>query len=99
MPEFNKNVDVDVDVDVDDFLKACTESEKEEAILWLAADGSLDKHLDEAIEERNLNEGIIPDDRIKNDDFSSRVESLKGAYYQMSEEDIETIEKLAKKYG
>jgi hypothetical protein len=46
-----------------------------------------------------LDNDFVEDERLTNDDFESNLRTLNSSYCQMSAEDQETIELLAKKYS
>jgi len=89
MPYINN----ELDVDVDDFLDECDSYEIGEVIDWLKDEGHIDN-----------------DDEEDDDDFDEEPKSLlqqlfeedltkiKRVYLQISKEDFETINRIAKKY-
>lgn len=89
MPRFYTSVDVEaeVDVDVNDFLSSCDSSDVEELIECLIEDGY--------IKNSDVVKGNIS---IMEEDFIKQCRGLSDAYLQISNEDIEIIEKLYKKY-
>lgn len=86
--EYDVSVDVDIDVTVDDFLSECDSSDIKELIKALKEDGHLDA--DALVESgtASLLEG----------EFITKMSNLSSKYYSMSNEDIEKINELHKKY-
>jgi hypothetical protein len=81
------SVDVDVDIDVDEYLSECSDDEITEIIDALVEDGYL-KSDGKFGEGQTLMENL----------FFKQCNGLKGAYMQISNEDIEIIEQIYKKY-
>lgn len=81
-------VDVDVDIDVNEFLSECSDRDIIEIIDTLVEDGYLKNH------GGLLKEG----ETFMEAEFFEQCDGLKGAYMQISNEDIELIEKIYKKY-
>jgi hypothetical protein len=82
------NTDVDVDIYIDAFYDELDSREKEQLVEWLKEDGYLtnrDTELDEP--------GTVLQDM-----FNENINKIKNSYYQLTNEEIELIEKLAKKY-
>jgi hypothetical protein len=91
MPRFTERyveVYVDIDVTVDELLSKCTQSDIKDLIKALKEEGHL--NTDSLVESDivSLHEG----------EFISKLSSLSSKYYSMSNEDIEKIEELHKKY-
>jgi len=82
--EYSVPVDVDVDIEVDEFLDECDDKEIEEVIRWLKLSG----YTLPTPESQN----------IFDDEWNNTLEKLVGIRLRMSEEDIETIRAIAKKY-
>ena len=81
-------VTADVDIDIDDFYRELSSREKQDLVEWLKEDGYLtnrDTELDE------------PGTALQ-DMFNENINKIKNSYYQLTNEEIELIEKLAKKY-
>jgi hypothetical protein len=79
---------ITVDVDLDDVYSELRDREKQLLIDWLKEDGYLtnrDTELDE------------PGTALQ-DMFNENINKIKNSYYQLTNEEIELIEKLAKKY-
>ena len=82
------NTEVDVDIYIDAFYDELDSREKEQLVEWLKEDGYLtnrDTELDEP--------GTVLQDM-----FNENINKIKNSYYQLTNEEIELIEKLAKKY-
>jgi hypothetical protein len=91
MPNFTAyNVDVDVDIDVDDFLSECSKREIKELINALIEDGHLAKH------------PLLPGHEVKlskmEEEFMGKLHTISSKYYQMSDEELDMIDKLYNKY-
>ena len=79
---------IDVDVDVDDFLRSCSERDKEEIIEILTEDGYLDKKQDIS----NTNNNIL------DYEWQEILSNLENNRLRISNEDEETIKRISKKY-
>lgn len=91
MPNFTAyNVDVDLDIDVDDFLSECSKREIKELINALIEDGHLAKH------------PLLPGHEEKwskmEEEFVDKLRTISSKYYQMSDEELDMIDKLYNKY-
>lgn len=91
MPNFTAyNVDVDLDIDVDDFLSECSKREIKELINALIEDGHLAKH------------PLLPGHEVKlskmEEEFVDKLHTISSKYYQMSDEELDMIDKLYNKY-
>ena len=82
------NVDVDVDIEIDEFVDSCSERDIKNLIRYLFELGHHDKF--NIRDETKMTASEI--------DFRDKMSSLSDKYYQMSVEEIETIETLYKKY-
>jgi molybdopterin biosynthesis enzyme MoaB len=79
---------VTVDVDLDDVYSELRDREKQLLVDWLKEDGYLinrDTELDKSC-------------TALQDMFNENINKIKNSYYQLTNEEIELIEKLAKKY-
>jgi hypothetical protein len=79
---------VTVDVDLDDVYSELRDREKQLLVDWLKEDGysiNIDPELDEPC-------------TALQDMFNENINKIKNSYYQLTNEEIELIEKLAKKY-
>jgi hypothetical protein len=84
---------IDVRVDLDDIYYEMGDFDKEKMAEWLYEDGILDKHPNPSI--RLLikgNEESFGEEQLRND-----LTKLWNSYYQLSNEDIEIIKKIANK--
>jgi len=89
MPRFNEYVEIDVDVD--DFLQECDLDEIQEAIEWLRDEEYITKFnlLDDFDgEPKSALQQLFEEDLIK----------IQNSYLQISKEDFEAINRIAKKY-
>lgn len=89
MPQFTDYANMDIDVD--EFLQECDLDEIQEAIEWLRDEEYLtnDDLLDDFDgEPKSLLQQLFEEDLTK----------IKRAYLQISKEDFETINRIAKKY-
>jgi hypothetical protein len=77
---------IDVDIDTDDYYRQCSDWEKRDLLKSLKEDGFLNGL--EAEEPYTTGQAI----------FNDNIEKLKTKYFQLTNEEIELIEKLAKKY-
>jgi hypothetical protein len=83
MPSFYVD---DVDIDVDEFLSACSDSERKELIEALAEDGYIKK---ESI--------LTPDKKSINPTFDDACIKLIGNSWRLSKEDEDKIIEISKK--
>jgi len=84
------HVDVDVDIDVDDFLAECSSGEINDLINALAKDG----HLSSKQIIKASSKGLS----VLEEEFSNKCTELAPKFYSMSDQEIELIENLYKKY-
>ena len=105
MPDFSTNVDIDPS----EFVSECRTREKIELIHLLAEecayDPELEKELIKSIKEhfpQSYQAIIIPSISANNtfmhDEFLGSLAKLSEAYYRLSNEDIEKINELAKRF-
>ena len=80
----------DFDIDVEEFVSACNKKEIEELLKLLYEDGYLEKS-----GYKNVNNHRITIDRAE---YLNALDTLDNAYYSVSQEDIEIIKNIAKKY-
>ena len=106
MPE----IEAFADIDPDDYFEACSSREKKELIRIVVEEASTDKALEDVLVESLAEE--FPDlrDEVLNslhgsgsssfmrDEFISSLFKLGEAYYRLSNEDIEKINELAKRF-
>lgn len=91
MPNFTQHgveVDVDVDIDINEFISECSPREIKQLIATLIDDGHLTVNNFSTHGSQSVNEN----------DFAQKLADLASKYYSMSNEDIERIEELHKKY-
>jgi hypothetical protein len=88
MPTIYSNVDVDVDIEIDEFVDSCSERDIKSLIRYLAETGHLSKF-------KVLDESRMTSNEIE---FNEQLIALSEKYYQMSVEEIKTIESLYNKY-
>ena len=88
MPTIYSNVDVDVDIEIDEFVDSCSERDIKSLIRYLAETGHLSKF--KVLDESRMTAGEI--------EFNEQLIVLSEKYYQMSVEEIKTIESLYNKY-
>ena len=86
--EYGVEVDVDLDITVDEFLSECSSREIKELIDALIADGHLSAH--------SLSNSVVLS--LNESDFAKKTVDLASKYYSMSNEDIQIIEDIHKKY-
>jgi hypothetical protein len=84
------HVDVDVDIDVEDFLTECSSGEINDLINVLAKDGHLSSK--QAIKASSKGLSILEEE------FFNKCTELALKFYSMSDQEIELIENLHKKY-
>ncbi len=105
MPEFS----TEVDIDPSEFVSECGSAEKMELIDLIvdecAEDSILKKALIESIEEyfpqsaqEILNPSSPSNNTFMQDEFLASLNKLSEAYYRLSNEDIEKINELAKRF-
>ena len=75
------------EVDLDDFYSELTKREKQELLELLGEDGLLPEFPE------------VTSTKLCNDDFNLTCLKLSECYYQMSDEEINLIESIVKKYG
>jgi len=82
------NTEVDVDIYIDNFYRELSSREKQDLVDWLKEDGYL---------VGRIAEYDTPGTPMQ-DMFNENINKIKNSYYQLTNEEIELIEKLAKKY-
>ena len=87
------SVNINVDVDLSDIYDDMSRSQKTEFADKLQDEGYFEE--DDTDDEYALSNGIS---RIKNDEWSSECIKLENLYYNLSEEDIQTIKVIIKKH-
>lgn len=88
MPKFYERVDVDIDVEVNEFIGCCDPDEIKEIIQYLRDGGY-------------LNSSNMTDTEISYMEETHQIycNHLRSSYLQISNEDLDIIKNLAKKYG
>ena len=84
MPQINK----DVDIDVDEFLDECDSYEIGEIIEWLKDEGYINSDDLDDKEPTSVLQEL----------YEENLEKIRKAYLQISKEDFNTINSIAKKY-
>lgn len=82
---------IHVSIDIDDFLSNCTSYDIKYIINALIEDG----HLPENVITNSNNNPLLPGEEFHME-YCSKIASR---YYQMTKEETDFIEQLAKKYG
>jgi len=88
MPRFYETVDVDVDIKVDEFLDQCKTNDIKKLIQSLREDGYLTSD--------NMTDTNVSYMEEKHQSYCNH---LRSSYLQMTNEDMEIVNKLASKYG
>lgn len=78
----------DIDIDVNEFWNSCDKIEKEELLEILRDEGIILNSTE------NLNHKLSPNEI----EFSDKLNQLKDYYYQLSNDDIQVIESIVRKY-
>ena len=89
MPRFNEHdldFDIDVNISVNDFLSECDGHEINDIINWLKRNGELS------------NSNIHQTNSIPYEMFLESVDKIAQNYYQLTNEEQELIEKIAKRF-
>ena len=81
-------VTADVDIDIDDFYRELSSREKQDLVDWLKEDGYL---VGRIAEYDTLGTPM-------QDMFNENMNKIVASYHLLTNEEIELIEKLAKKY-
>ena len=81
-------VTADVDIDIDDFYRELSSREKQDLVEWLKEDGYL---VGRIAEYDTLGTPM-------QDMFNENMNKIAASYHLLTNEEIELIEKLAKKY-
>ena len=88
MASIYTTVDIDVDIEIDEFVDSCSDREMKSLINYLQSEGHLNKF--NIKDETKMTANEIH--------FRDKLSLLSDKYYQMSVEEIETIENLYNKY-
>ena len=84
---------INIDLDLDDIYDEMSRYDKNEMAEWLFEDGILENHKNSNI--RKLVRGS--EESFDEEQFRNNLTKLWNSFYQLSNEDIEIIEKLANK--
>lgn len=77
-----------VDVDIDDIYRELSKREKHLLVDWLGEDGYLDLYEDKYTKPTSALQEL----------YEENLEKIRNAYFQISKEDFELINQIAKKY-
>jgi hypothetical protein len=89
------SVNINVDVDLSDIYDDMSRSQKTEFADKLQDDGFLECDCEDELRVVEENIGLS---RIKNDEWSTECVRLSNLYYNLSDEDIQTIKGIIKKH-
>lgn len=92
MPRFYQDVEAEVDIEIDEFLTKCSSSEIRELVKALTEDGWLKKEGGRIV--KDMEEGMSLNEHF----FNESISRLRSSYLQMSQEDIDILSNMAKKY-
>ena len=81
-------INLDCNIDIDYLLSACTSREIKYIIKALREDGHLNDCEEEADKRKSLDQTFFEEALVK----------LKNYYYQLSDEELQTIQNIAKKF-
>jgi hypothetical protein len=90
MPTFYQDVEAEVDIDVEEFVDSCSAREIEKLIRYLVEEGSLPKTLTTYTQTQNLslNETL----------WYETIEKIRSNRLSLTTEEIDLIEKIAKRF-
>ena len=106
MPDFETTVDIDVC----EFLDSCTRSEKEDALEYLIEEATGSERLQNFLKDKLAanfpgspfgSENAALGGRnmsYDQEEFIGSLHKLNSAYYQLSKEDIDTLNNMAKRF-
>lgn len=89
MPRFNEydlNFDINVDISVNTFLNECDGRDINEVINWLKRNGEIS------------NNNVHGANSIPHEMFLETIDKIAQNYYQLTNEEQELIEKIAKRF-
>jgi len=99
------SISIDVDIDADDIVYNCSRSDKEELLKVLIDNMNDEDIMDVLRQYKSENDNTIDFfSRVNGNDtpgysyFNQALMRLSRAYYQLSNDDINDIENLSKKY-
>lgn len=85
----NEYIDIDVDIEVDEFLNSCDSREINEVITWLKEEDYLSNKYEIAVSEK---------ESLPVQMFMENLDKIAQNYYQLTNEEQELIEKIAKQF-
>ena len=88
MASIYTTVDIDVDIEIDEFVDSCSDRDMKNLVKYLSEQGHLGKF--NMKDESKMTANEI--------EFNEQLIALSEKYYQMSVEEIKTIESLYNKY-
>lgn len=92
MPSFETEVIAEVDVEIDEFYSSCSKDEKEELAELIIEDGLASALLiSDSGKHRSMG--------IQHENYMKSIENLSAEYFSLSQEDIEKVIELSKKYS
>ena len=90
MPRFYQEVEAEVDIDVEDFVYECSDRDIEKLIKCLVEEGRLPKTLTKYGQSQNLSVNDVL--------WFETISKIQGNRLAMTDEEIEIIEKIAKRF-
>ena len=90
MPRFYQEVEAEVDIDVEDFVYECSDRDIEKLIKCLVEEGRLPKTLTTYSQSQNLSVNDVL--------WFETISKIQGNRLAMTDEEIEIIEKIAKRF-
>jgi predicted nucleic acid-binding protein len=90
MPTIYQEVDAEFDIDVEDFIDECSDREIEKLIKYLIEEGKLPKTLTKYAQSQNLSVNDVL--------WYETISKIQSNRLAMTDEEIEIIEKIAKRF-
>ena len=90
MPRFYQEVEAEVDIDVEDFIDECSDREIKKLIKYLIEEGKLPNFLTKYGQSQNLSVNDVL--------WFETISKIQGNRLAMTDEEIEIIEKIAKRF-
>jgi predicted nucleic acid-binding protein len=90
MPRFYQEVEAEVDIDVEDFVYECSDRDIEKLIKCLVEEDKLPKTLTTYSQSQNLSVNDVL--------WYETISKIQGNRLAMTDEEIEIIEKIAKRF-
>ena len=90
MPRFYQEVEAEVDIDVEDFVYECSDRDIEKLIKCLVEEGKLPKTLTKYSQSQNLSVNDVL--------WYETISKIQSNRLSMTDEEIEIIEKIAKRF-